>query len=1081
MGFYGNVASSAKAGMSFDITYSNRRQMELAAAGDGVYSGRYVLVEYGKKDNLTMSEITLLYRSSSGTVFYRDYDGQSRYTLPSTPYATTTLYRVLTVRGSYKENDEYSTTIPYELWVTRQGDNSIRQISSSVTGGFSYAENYLADKNTYAPSDSAFSGYDSTVWQKIYEGDTPKYVMIAELNSVVPTFSMKVLPPTSTPVAPTFDGNNTNVFYSMYMSPNWGFRVKPAATGEKSDVAQNGTNLAIYYNKAGFNSATPSKVENADSYIKLEATASSNYSYDKLNEPGTQTANDIQEFSLYMPEIGNMVSDAWDIILGTDRKGNQGSLKGYQEFFTGDLKDNEIPLKSNGVLAGATMTGDSWISATVNAKTTPPKITLTHAKKSITSSATETDLNAAAATSITTYKAIHDGAGHATANNAYKWLLPFGYKTMSVGAPSTGKTNVAGAAATISATSHVDTLAINPSNQWITLTGDATNKTLSIGHKVDTITSTKITATDCNAATDPATSIIVYDIANDEAGHITANQSHEYKLPYGFKTVAVAAASTAENNTSGAKGDIVAESPTDTLNVKAANKWITLTPSPSTDSLTIGHQVNNITTSAVTTDFNSATNTATSITVYDVTNDKAGHLTANQPHEYKLPHGFKTVSIENASTSTSGSTGSAGDLVADTPTDTLTIAPANKWVTLTPTVGSDKFTIGHQVNLINTTSKSTTDVNTNGSYDSIVVQDFTTDEAGHITADQSHEYKLPYGFAAVSTGAPSTIDNVHTANTQVEKVEAGTPVDGLTINPANKWISIKGKPNNNTIEFSHLTNEVTPGDEVEAAINDDGTLVVDKIAFDAAGHVASITPKKYTLPNNFAIFGVGTMPSNTTPTVKVSTQTLTPSSYKDGLLLFGKNRWVSLEVTEGSIKDQQVPALEIAHGAPYIHSSNALVGTESDQSLTYGNSINIPYLKYDAAGHVTGSGASNLSLASPTITTLAQAVEGTTDVTIDVYFDEVTHQFVNKQMDIVDLSLSSFAYEPEEGELKSLSGADTIGTAFAKIQHNFDNTQGIISNLESQISACNTALAAALARLIALEETCQIHSMPTTN
>lgn len=1060
MGFYGNVASSAKAGLSFDIIYSNRRQMEQQASKDGVYNGRYVLIEYGKKDNLTMSNIDLLYRNTGGTLFYTDYDGKTRYSFPE--HESATLYRVLVVKGSYKETEEYSTTIPYELWLAKQGETSIRQISASVTGGFGYAENYLADKGTYAPEDSAFSGYDSTVWQKVYEGDTPKYVMIAELNSVVPTFSMKVLPPASTPVAPTFDSNNTNVFYSMYMSPNWGFRIKPAATGEKSDVAQNGTNLAIYYNKAGFDPDTPSKIESADSYIKLEATASSNYLYDKFNEIGTQTANDIQEFSLYMPEIGNMVSDAWDIILGTDRKGSQGSLKGYQEFFAGDLKDNEIPLKSNGKLAGAKMTGDSWISATVNAKTTPPKITLTHAKKNITSTDTETDLNTSTVTSFTTYKATHDDAGHATANNSYTWKLPFGYKTISVGAPSTKKKNVAGSAAGISATNHVDTLTINPSNQWITLTGDATNKTLSIGHKVDTITSTAVTATDFNAADNTATSITVYDIANDEAGHITANQSHEYKLPYGFKTVSITAASTSASGSTGSAGKIVADTPTDTLTIAPANKWVTLTPTVNSDKFTIGHQVNDIEDEAVTTtNFNVSSETATSITVYDITNDEAGHITANQPHEYILPHGFKTVSIADVSTSTSGSTGSAGDLVADTMTDKLTIAPANKWITLTPTVDSDKFTIGHQVNQIDTTSKSTTDVNTNGSYASIVVQDFTTDAAGHITANQSHEYKLPYGFTAIATGAPSTVDNAHTANTQIEKIEADTPVDSLIINPANKWISIQGKPDSDTIEFSHLTNTVTPGAEVEAEIDANGAFIVDKIAFDAAGHVSSITPEKYTLPNNFTTIGVTTLPADTAPTVGKLIQTITPSSHNDGLILFGTNRWISLIPAEGSISGQSAQAIEIAHGAPVAQSTDTLVGTESDQSIAYGGSVSIPYFKYDAAGHITGSGASNLSLASPAITKVTEPVEGSTDVTIDIYFDEKTHQFVNKQMNIIDFSLSSFEYEPEEGTaLKPLANTDTIGTAFAKVQHNFDTI---------------------LNRLAALEEICQIHPMQTTN
>jgi len=48
MGFYGNVSSSNKTAFSFDITYNSRTAMEAAAQTDGVFIGRYVLVEYDK-------------------------------------------------------------------------------------------------------------------------------------------------------------------------------------------------------------------------------------------------------------------------------------------------------------------------------------------------------------------------------------------------------------------------------------------------------------------------------------------------------------------------------------------------------------------------------------------------------------------------------------------------------------------------------------------------------------------------------------------------------------------------------------------------------------------------------------------------------------------------------------------------------------------------------------------------------------------------------------------------------------------------------------------------------------------------
>jgi hypothetical protein len=44
--FYGNISNTARTSFQFDRTYANRVEMENAKSTDGVYAGRYVLVEY---------------------------------------------------------------------------------------------------------------------------------------------------------------------------------------------------------------------------------------------------------------------------------------------------------------------------------------------------------------------------------------------------------------------------------------------------------------------------------------------------------------------------------------------------------------------------------------------------------------------------------------------------------------------------------------------------------------------------------------------------------------------------------------------------------------------------------------------------------------------------------------------------------------------------------------------------------------------------------------------------------------------------------------------------------------------------
>ena len=46
MGFYGKVTNSSKTQFSFDRIYANRKEMDELCASDGVFVGRYVLIDY---------------------------------------------------------------------------------------------------------------------------------------------------------------------------------------------------------------------------------------------------------------------------------------------------------------------------------------------------------------------------------------------------------------------------------------------------------------------------------------------------------------------------------------------------------------------------------------------------------------------------------------------------------------------------------------------------------------------------------------------------------------------------------------------------------------------------------------------------------------------------------------------------------------------------------------------------------------------------------------------------------------------------------------------------------------------------
>ena len=98
----------------------------------------------------------------------------------------------------------------------------IQPLSDSTEDTFT--KNFNEDKAYYGNS----RGYDSTVWQKVFVNGVEKYVMIAELNSVVPTFGISADPPSLLPINPHWGSDTTNVYYELHWQPQWGFRVKAA-------------------------------------------------------------------------------------------------------------------------------------------------------------------------------------------------------------------------------------------------------------------------------------------------------------------------------------------------------------------------------------------------------------------------------------------------------------------------------------------------------------------------------------------------------------------------------------------------------------------------------------------------------------------------------------------------------------------------------------------------------------------------------------------------------------------------------------------------------------------------------------
>ena len=109
------------------------------------------------------------------------------------------------------ENENFDSS--FEYYIVVNVTDEVEYVESTTDND--YVINYNKDKEEY---DSG-RGYDSTVWQKVYSNGVERYVMIAELNSVVPTFDITIDAPTLRPIQPHFGSDSSNVYYKLHMQP----------------------------------------------------------------------------------------------------------------------------------------------------------------------------------------------------------------------------------------------------------------------------------------------------------------------------------------------------------------------------------------------------------------------------------------------------------------------------------------------------------------------------------------------------------------------------------------------------------------------------------------------------------------------------------------------------------------------------------------------------------------------------------------------------------------------------------------------------------------------------------------------
>lgn len=392
MGFYGNITNTNRTQFVFDKTFANRAEMDgwiraekndngtvewiesqtaeeaqELVDNDDVFIGRYVLVDYDKEalvdipyrrvyadadkkyfyfsKDLNSNTIVRSFKDSDETYYIEDDDGN--YIINPKAEDEAYFYHVFRDEIIYiYENNEYKfyqvsgVTSKYITGLGALYDVAVLkevELDENNTALDSYYSNYFQDRKIYKTLQTGVGrGWDSTVWQKTFSEGKAKYVMVAELNSVVPTFDLTVDQPTIEPISPHFDADSTNVYYRLHVQPSWGFKIKEANENSDEEIdykaIQNlnndiieSYNGDIYYNKDGFDSDYHYDKEKIPDSINI-SLGSSGTKYNTISNHNDtnvyekQPCEDTQELSIHLSSLGDSVSAIWDIIYGTGKE-----------------------------------------------------------------------------------------------------------------------------------------------------------------------------------------------------------------------------------------------------------------------------------------------------------------------------------------------------------------------------------------------------------------------------------------------------------------------------------------------------------------------------------------------------------------------------------------------------------------------------------------------------------------------------------------------------------------------------------------------------------------------------------------
>lgn len=465
MGFYGNITNTSKTTFTFDKIYSNRLQMDNSCTSDGIFLGRYVLVEYG----LPATQYLVGYLDNK--IMYDD------------PSDRSDSHIILCENGKLVKVKRSNQWYLYVGNVTASGTKEwkyLTRITNDRVDDEQYNLNYQIDYPVYG------RGYDSTVWIKQYINNQETYVQIAELNTVVPNFSIYPLLPQDPYVAV----DDSSIVYqpgkyyyydktdSHYKLDNNDIKTEGRVYYLESELGpaittdQSSTNLLyklrvptnfqldlddnnIYYNKEGFSKTKRSYDNTTKNSINYKLSQSGyrfyyNVEQDNVVGEPIEDGYDRKSLVVKLPALGNAVCDTYDLLYGQNRNDSatnfdKTNIKGALNTLNRKMSldkldtnkliyfstetDNDI---NDNYMKSATIEGDNLISVDANIEKNNGVIKVTHnnldVNKASKSYGKDVDFGTFGS-SITLPKLFADRAGHIVKEETFSISIPKGSYT----------------------------------------------------------------------------------------------------------------------------------------------------------------------------------------------------------------------------------------------------------------------------------------------------------------------------------------------------------------------------------------------------------------------------------------------------------------------------------------------------------------------------------------------------------------------------------------------------------------------------------------------------------------------------